>query len=90
MMGLTSYIVIMNFSAFVMMGLDKRAAKRDEWRIPENALLLSAMLGGSLGAYAGMMHFHHKTRHWYFRIGLPSIILIHTCLLGIWLISKML
>ena len=37
-------------------------------------LFLSAIIGGSIGAIAGMYLFHHKTRHWYFVIGMPAIL----------------
>ena len=35
---------------------------------------LLALIGGSVGAIAGMWLFHHKTRHWYFVLGLPAIL----------------
>ena len=54
-------------------GTDKSRAKKDAWRVPEKRLFLLALLGGSLGANLGMHLFHHKTRHWYFRYGLPAI-----------------
>lgn len=55
---------------------DKQKAKHHRWRIPEKTLFLLALLGGSLGTTMGMHCFHHKTRHWYFRIGMPLILLI--------------
>lgn len=79
------YLVLINVAAFVLMGLDKRKAKKNLWRIPEKTLFLSAILGGSAGAIAGMYVFHHKTRHWYFVIGMPLILVIQIGL-GIWLI----
>ena len=62
--------------SFGLMGADKRRAKRGQWRISERALLLTALLGGSPGAILGMHLFHHKTKHWYFRYGLPVILLL--------------
>ena len=79
------YLVLINLAAFILMGLDKRKAKKNLWRIPEKTLFLSAILGGSAGAIAGMYVFHHKTRHWYFVIGIPLILVIQIGL-GIWLI----
>ena len=79
------YLVLINLAAFVLMGLDKRKAKKNLWRIPEKTLFLSAILGGSAGAIAGMYVFHHNTRHWYFVIGMPLILVIQIGL-GIWLI----
>lgn len=79
------YLVLINLAAFVLMGLDKRKARKNLWRIPEKTLFLSAILGGSAGAIAGIYVFHHKTRHWYFVIGMPLILVIQIGL-GIWLI----
>lgn len=71
------YFLILNLIAFLLMGVDKNRARRQAWRIPEKTLFLSAILGGSLGAVVGMHYFRHKTRHWYFRYGLPAILMIH-------------
>ena len=48
------------------------------------SLFLFALLGGALGATLGMHLFHHKTRHWYFRWGLPLILLVQV-VLAFWL-----
>lgn len=65
---LAGYLLLVNLAGFLLMGLDKRRARRGAWRISEKALFLLAVLGGSLGAIAGMRTFRHKTRHWYFRV----------------------
>lgn len=70
------WLVLINLIAFVMFGDDKKRAKNGRWRIPERRLFLSALLGGSLGALAGMKLFRHKTKHWYFRLGIPLILLL--------------
>lgn len=70
------YLLLINIAAFALFGADKRKAKRNAWRISEKALFLSAVLGGSLGAMIGMRFFHHKTRHWYFVIGIPAIFVL--------------
>lgn len=56
------------------MGIDKTKAKRRKWRIPEATLFLVAIIGGSIGSIAGMYIFRHKTKHWYFVIGMPVIL----------------
>jgi uncharacterized membrane protein YsdA (DUF1294 family) len=56
-----SWLVGVNAAAFVFYGLDKRRAVRQGARVPETALLTLAAAGGSLGAYAGMGLFRHKT-----------------------------
>ena len=70
------YLVAVNIVAFALMGIDKKRAINHAWRIPEKTLFLSAILGGSIGAIAGMQVFRHKTKHWYFVIGFPFIALV--------------
>ena len=72
---LTVYLIFMNLLAFLLMGLDKSKARRNQWRIPEKTLFLSAILGGSIGAILGMQVFRHKTKHASFRIGMPCILI---------------
>ena len=69
-----TYLVLINAAAFVLMLADKQKARRGAWRIPEATLLGVAIVGGSIGAIAGMQLFRHKTRHWKFRLGLPLIL----------------
>lgn len=84
---LTVYLLVVNLAAFVLYGADKRRAKRGAWRIPEKTLFLLPLLGGSVGGILGMRVFHHKTKHWYFRIGLPLILLAQIAL-AVWLTTK--
>ena len=65
----------MNIVGFLLMGIDKYKAKKKLWRVPEKVLFLSAILGGAVGVYAGMLFFRHKTKHWYFMTGVPAILL---------------
>ena len=77
------YLAAVNVLAFLAYGDDKRRAKRPgARRIPEKTLLLMAALGGSPGALAGMRVFHHKTRHWYFKYGVPAMLFLQLALLG--------
>ena len=68
------YLLLVNAVAFILMLADKIKAKKNLWRIRESTLMLSAALGGSLGALAGMYLFRHKTRHLKFTIGVPVIL----------------
>lgn len=73
------WLVIVNAAAFLVFGLDKWKAKRkvkreSVRRVPEKTLFLLAILGGSVGALAGMRLFHHKTLHPSFRVGIPVIL----------------
>ena len=71
------YLILVNLVAFLLFGLDERKAQMHQWRISEKALFIPAILGGSIGAILGMHLFHHKTKHWYFRFGLPLILILH-------------
>ena len=71
---LLTYLILINAAAFLLMLADKQKARRGAWRIPEATLMGSALLGGSLGAIAGMRLFRHKTRHPKFSVGLPLIL----------------
>lgn len=65
--------IAMSIVSFAMMGIDKRRAIRNQWRIPESSLFLAAIFGGAVGGTIGMFLFHHKTKHWYFRLFFPLI-----------------
>lgn len=70
------YLLIINIAGFASMGLDKVKARKHQWRLPEKTLFLFAVAGGSIGSIIGMHYFHHKTKHWYFVIGMPAILLV--------------
>ena len=69
------YLVAINVVTFVMYGIDKWKAKHNKWRIPEATLLGLAVVGGSVGAWLGMIVWHHKTMHKKFKYGIPLILM---------------
>lgn len=71
--GIAIYAIAINVIGYVVMGVDKRRAQRNEWRIPEKTLFLIAMMYGSFGVHQGMKRFRHKTKHKSFVIGIPLI-----------------
>ena len=75
------YLGIINLIGFFAMFLDKQKAKRGKWRIPEKTLFLLAIIGGSLGTTLGMHVFRHKTKHWYFKFGMPFILIVQIVLI---------
>lgn len=79
--GIIIYFIGINFIGLVIMAIDKQKAKRHQWRIPEKKLFKVALIGGSIGVLLGMHLFRHKTKHWYFVIGIPVIVLIQILLL---------
>lgn len=68
------YLILMNIVGFVIMGIDKKRAIRQEWRIPEKTFFIVSAVGGSAGSLVGMYVFHHKTKHWYFVVFIPVIL----------------
>ncbi len=68
------YLLLINAVSFLLMLTDKQKARKKLWRIPESTLMLSALLGGSIGSLAGMYLFRHKTRHLKFTLGIPLIL----------------
>lgn len=81
---LKNYLLIVNAAAFLLMLADKWKALQKDRRIRENILIASAVIGGSIGIWAGMYLFRHKTRHLKFTLGIPVImavqILISMCI----------
>ena len=75
------YLLLINLIGFSAMGIDKYKAKKNKWRIPEAALFLFAFLWGSLGTTLGMKVFRHKTKHWYFKFGMPLILILQIALM---------
>lgn len=65
---LLGYFLGLNLFLFILMGMDKRAAKQKQWRIPERKLLTLGIIGGGFGGILGMLVFHHKTHRIYFTI----------------------
>lgn len=81
------YLAVLNLVTFCLYGADKRRAKKGQWRIPEKTLLILPLLGGSVGGILGMAVFHHKTRHWYFRFGLPAMFFLQAAL-AVYLLAR--
>ena len=74
------YLLAVNIVTFLLYGIDKYKAKKGKWRISEATLLTMAAIGGSIGAWAGMRLWHHKTMHKKFKYGIPVIIILQVAL----------
>ena len=74
------YLLAVNIATFFLYGIDKYKARKGRWRISEATLLLMAVFGGSIGAWAGMRLWHHKTMHKKFKYGIPIIIILQVAL----------
>lgn len=75
------YILVASLFAFIIYGIDKLCAQRNWRRISEISLLMTALLGGSIGALMGMIVWRHKTQHAKFTIGVPFILVLQISLL---------
>lgn len=75
------YAIAINLIAFLAMFIDKKKAKYGRWRIPEQSLFILALIGGSIGAIAGMYTFRHKTKKLRFAIGFPVILILQIILI---------
>ena len=73
---LLAYLLLINIITYFTYAADKTKARQNKWRIPERTLILLALLGGSPAALLAMKHYHHKTRHLKFKLGIPIILII--------------
>ena len=67
---LLAYLLLINIITYFTYAADKTKARQNKWRI------LLALLGGSPAALLAMKHYHHKTRHLKFKLGIPIILII--------------
>ena len=74
-------LAILNLVSFSLMAYDKHCAKAGKWRVPEKALFIAAACFGGLGGVLGMTVCRHKTRHWYFRLFFPLLLILQVALL---------
>lgn len=68
-------LIIINLMTFTIMAVDKKRSIEGGRRMPENNLMLLAVLLGAPGTYLGMLIYRHKTQKPLFKIGVPLLIL---------------
>ncbi len=81
------WLIVINIITFAVFGIDKKKAIDGKFRIKELTLFVLSLLGGSLGGLIAMHTFHHKTRKWYFKFGIPLILIAWVAMIA-WLIYK--
>lgn len=79
---IAAYLLVINLIGLFFMRSDKARAKRGKYRVPERRLFTTAILGGSVGVFAGMRLYRHKTKHASFYIGIPAVMIAQLVLLG--------
>ncbi len=70
------YILAINVVTFFFFGVDKLQAQLEKRRTPEKILWFLALLGGTVGALAGMNFFRHKTKKISFQLVLVLILMV--------------
>jgi len=71
------FYLFLSIIGFILVFVDKRRAIRHDWRIPEKTFYLLGLFGGSIGIWAGMFSFHHKTRKTKFVMILSADLIIN-------------
>ena len=74
-------LIVLNIVSFGLMAYDKHCAKAGKWRVPEKTLFIAAACFGGLGGVLGMILCRHKTRHWYFKVFFPLLLIVQIVLL---------
>ncbi|MCP2072239.1 UNVERIFIED_ORG: uncharacterized membrane protein YsdA (DUF1294 family) [Pseudomonas lini] len=68
---------VVSLLAFLLYWSDKRKARIDAWRTPENVLHAVELAGGWPGALLAQQVFRHKTRKVSFQVVFWFIVLLH-------------
>ena len=71
-----SWIIGVSIASFLTYGYDKSIAGRGVTRIPEIVLHLLTAVGGTIGSFAAMRIFHHKTQKTSFQLVFWIIVII--------------
>lgn len=80
-------LISTNLLTIALMWLDKRAARKQGWRVPEASLYLLALLGGSLALVLMMKRLRHKTKKGSFYWRVMIILLLQLLVVGYLLVS---
>ena len=81
---LGAWLISVNLATSILFGIDKFKAQQGWMRIPENALLVPVLLGGPVGALAGMVLFRHKVSKRGFQNAFWTIVTLQIVVLCIW------
>lgn len=68
--------LIIQVVVFIMYGLDKRKAIKNQYRTPEK-VLLGVCIIGPFGGLLGMHSWRHKTKKWYFNVTTLALSVLH-------------
>ena len=68
-----TWLIAMNALGMYLTTTDKINAMKREWRVKESTLFWVAVLGGALGIYFSMQVMRHKTKKFFFYMGIPML-----------------
>ena len=71
------YLIFINIYQLIQMGLDKYFAIKNKRRISEKTLIITTLLGGSIGGIFGMKIFRHKTKKFKFYFFYIIFLILH-------------
>ncbi|MBX3057348.1 MAG: DUF1294 domain-containing protein [Anaerolineae bacterium] len=83
--ALFAWLISITVVTFLTYGYDKLIAGSARLRVPENALLALAFVGGTVGALGGMALFRHKTSKRSFQLKLVIVLLVQAALLALYI-----
>lgn len=75
------YLFCINCIGLALLGYDKSAARKTNFRVPEILLLFVALAGASPVIILGMKLYRHKTRKNSFKICVAAIVVLQILLL---------
>ncbi|CAM4270464.1 uncharacterized membrane protein YsdA (DUF1294 family) [Paenibacillus endophyticus] len=86
---LAAYLLVINVYTFSLMGMDKKSARKQRRRVPEQKLFLLSAAGGAIGTWLAMKAWRHKTKHRSFTVGIPFLFGLNILLVlgAVWLIG---
>ena len=74
---LFGYLIIINILAFILFGIDKMKAEKNQWRVSESTFIILGFLGASMRILIGMVIFKHKLSKKKFYIGIPLMLILN-------------
>lgn len=81
-----AWCLIASLLTFMVYAIDKRAAQKGRWRIPEAHLHLLALIGGWPGAILAQQKLRHKSRKQSFRFVFWITVMLN-CAASVWLLT---
>ena len=75
------YLVIINVVGYVIMGVDKKEPSGVPGASRRLLFFSRRFWVAVWDVFLGMQHFRHKTKHWYFKYGMPAILVVQVLLL---------